>query len=161
MGLYEYRASYASAQLQWNINKDTESQLSASNSSTLEIDSSWILIYSDSPKVPLDHDVNILVENSSGATITGSGGPLVKIDKQIDTNDHVSFKFINAGNISLDKHGVYTLGNDFVLTEFNLNNSGQIRVDGTVSTFDVSAIKNLISVIVEKFVLRAALGVKT
>ena len=132
-------ASYASPQLQWNINKDTESQLSASNTSTLEIDSPWIHIYSDSPKVPLDHDVSILVENSSDATITGSGGPLVRIDEQIDTNDHVSFNFINAGNISLDKNGVYTLGNDFVLTEFNLNNSGQIKVDGAVSTFDVSA----------------------
>ena len=127
---------------EWYLNKDTASELSASNNSTLEINSPWVSISSDSsgPYIdPLDHDVNIRVLNNNVSTIRGSGGPLIDVGpKQINTR-HVSLNFINNGTINLDGYGIFTAGNNLVLEGVSLNNTGSIVIDGTVSTFDVSA----------------------
>lgn len=87
---------------EWYLNKDTASELSASNNSTLEINSPWVSISSDPNKDPLDHNVNILVLNNNDSTIRGSGGALIDVGpKQIVTR-YVSLNFINNGNINLD-----------------------------------------------------------
>lgn len=123
---------------EWYLNKDTDSELSASNNSTLEIKSPWVSISSDPNKAPLDHVVNIRVLNNNDSTIGGSGGPLIDVPNQIFKPD-IFLNFINNGTINLDGYGIFTAGNNLVLEEVSLNNTGNIVIDGTVSTFDVSA----------------------